>query len=136
MPQQTIFAPMGALAFLTFIVLMFIPLRRFGAARAGQVGAHDFRFGESSAVPDHVRVPNRNYMNLLELPMLFYVACLMFFVAGRVSPAVLATAWIYVGLRALHSAIHLIYNDVAHRLVAFAASNIMLAALWIQFFVQ
>ena len=89
MPQEMIFAPMGAMALLTFVVLLLIPLRRFRAGFAGEVGTDDFKFGESTRVPGHVAIPNRNYMNLLELPMLFYVAGLMYFVAGRVDGRVL-----------------------------------------------
>lgn len=125
---------MGALALLTFLVLCLIPLHRLRAARAGQVGAADFKFGVSATVPGHVSIPNRNYMNLLELPMPFYVAALSFYVSDRVTPLVLATAWSYVGLRALHSAIHLSYNHVIHRLGVFATSNTALVALWLEFF--
>jgi hypothetical protein len=136
MDQATIFLPMGALALLTFLVLGFIPLRRFRAAFAGQVKRDDFKFGESPAVPGEVSIPNRNYMNLLELPVLFYVAGLMFYVAGRVDQAVLTVAWVYVALRAAHSLIHMTYNNVFHRLAAFATSNVVLAVFWVQFFVK
>lgn len=135
MSQEIIFAPMGALALLTFLVLGFIPVRRFRAAAAGQVKADDFRFGESQAVPGHVSIPNRNYMNLLELPMLFYVAGLMYYVAGRVDQTVVCVAWAYVGLRAAHSLIHLTYNNVFHRLTAFALSNVVLMGFWLLFFI-
>lgn len=136
MPQEMIFAPMGALALLTFAVLGLIPLRRFRAAFAGQVGPDDFKFGESRRVPGHVSIPNRNYMNLLEVPMLFYVAGLMYYVAGKVDGVALAVAWIYVGLRAVHSLIHVTYNNVMHRLAAFALSNLVLAVFWVLFFVR
>jgi hypothetical protein len=128
---------MGALALLTFLVLMLVPVRRFRAAFAGQLGADDFRYGESSRVPGDVSIPNRNYMNLLELPMLFYVVCVLNYVTGvTVSTTTLALAWTYVGLRALHTAVHLTYNNVMHRLAMFAASNVVLAALWIAFFLH
>src|SRR5436190_10871779 len=136
MSQDLIFAPMGALALLTFLVLGFIPARRFRAAFAGEVQRDDFKFGESPAVPGHVSIPNRNYMNLLELPMLFYVAGLMYFVAGKVDQTVLMVAWVYVALRAIHSAIHLTYNNVFHRLTFFALSNFVLMAFWLMFFVR
>jgi len=136
MRQDLIFAPMGALALLTFMVLLIIPARRFRAAFAHQVTADDFKFGESARVPGEVSIPNRNMMNLLELPMLFYVAGLMFYVAGKVDGLVLAIAWSYVGLRAIHSAIHLTSNQVMHRLAAFALSNVVLGVLWVMFFVR
>jgi hypothetical protein len=136
MQPSLIFAPMGVLAFLTFAVLGLIPIRRFAAARAGQVKAADFEFGESPRVPGRVSLPNRSYMNLLELPVLFYIACLMFFVAGKVDGLVLAVAWTYVALRIVHAAIHLTYNRVMHRLIPFAASNFVLLGFWVLFFVK
>ena len=136
MTQSLIFAPMGVLALLTFVVLGQIPLRRFRAGAAGQIISDDFKFGESAAVPGHVSIPNRNYMNLLELPMLFYVGSLMFFVAGKVDAVVLGVGWLYVALRIIHSAIHLTYNKVMHRLIPFAASNLVLMAYWALFFLR
>jgi hypothetical protein len=136
MPQQMIFWPMGVLAFWTFGVLILIPIRRFAAGRAGLARAEDYRFGESANVPGHVSIPNRNYMNLLELPMLFYVGGMMYFVAGKVDAVTLAIAWIYVVLRVVHSLIHLTYNNVMHRLIPFATSNVVLLVFWILFFAR
>lgn len=70
-------------------------------------------------------------MNLLELPVLFYVVCLMLYVTAGVSPLAVSLAWAYVVLRILHSIIHLTYNRVLHRLAAFAISNAVLAAIWV-----
>jgi len=122
--------PMAALAMLTFAVLLLIPLRRFRAGAAGQVSYDDFKYGESAQVPPVVAIPNRNMMNLLELPVLFYVACLAYAVIGRGDDGAIPLAWTYVALRAAHSAIHLSYNRVQHRLVVFAASNVVLIMLW------
>ena len=113
MSQASIFAPVGALAFLTFGVLLLIPIRRFRAGALGQITADDFKFGESATVPGHVSIPNRAMMNLLELPMLFYVGSLMFFVTGKVDGVALGVAWTYVALRFVHCAIHLTYNTCA-----------------------
>ncbi|HVZ68235.1 MAG TPA: MAPEG family protein [Rhizomicrobium sp.] len=134
--QDQILLPMGALALLTFIVLLFIPVRRFRAAFAGKVTAEDFKFGESERVPGHVSLANRNYMNLTELPVLFYVACLMFYVTNRVDQNVIWIAWAYVALRVLHSLIHITYNNVIHRLSVFAISNFVLIWMWVMFFVK
>lgn len=136
MAQDAIFAPMGAMALLTYGVLLAIPVRRFWAARQGAVTAEDFRYGESGRVPAAVSIPNRNYMNLLELPTLFYPVCLMFYVSGRVDGVVVALAWGYAGVRAVHSAVHMTYNNVIHRLTAFALSNFVLGALWLLFFLR
>lgn len=136
MSQDTIFLPMGALAFLTFLALALIPFHRFRAGRQGRATVDDFKFGESANVPGDVSIPNRNYMNLLEIPVLFYVASLMYFLAGKVDQTVMNIAWAYVALRVVHSAIHLTYNNVMHRLTAFAISNFVLMAYWALFFIR
>jgi hypothetical protein len=134
MDQALIFQPMGALVALTFIVLGFIPLRRFRAVFAGKAVRDDFKFGESANVPGEVAIPNRNYMNLLELPVLFYVLCITLYVSERVTDIFLYLAWAYVVLRALHSFVHMTFNHVLVRLIFFAMSNFVLIAMWALFF--
>ena len=134
MPQDQIFTPMGALALLTFLVLTLIPIRRFRAGFAGRIVPDDFKFGESKNVPSDVSIPNRAYMNLLEMPMLFYVLCLMLFVSGRVDQMFLYLAWGYVGLRVVHTLIQVTYNNVNHRLIPFTLSNFAVIAMWGLFF--
>ena len=136
MPQEQIFFPMGALALLTFLVLILIPIRRFRAGFAGQIVPDDFKYGESRNVPPKVSIPNRAYMNLLELPVLFYVICLILFVSARVDRTFLYFAWGYVALRAVYSLIHVTYNNVNHRLTAFALSNVVLTTMWALFFAR
>ena len=136
MNQALIFWPMGGMAALTFVVLVMIPIQRFRAAFPRR--SHNKRFqawASRSSVPNWVALANRNYMNLLEAPTLFYPACLMFFVTHRVGVVALAVAWTFVGLRAAHSLIHLAYNNVFHRLVAFGLSNAALGTLWALFFI-
>jgi hypothetical protein len=126
--------PVAALAGLTFAVLTLVPFQRFRAAARRQVTARDFALGESERVPPDARLANRNLMNLLEMPVLFYVACLTAYVTQSVSAALLALAWLYVALRLAHSLVHLTYNNVFHRLSAYAASNLVLLVLWIDLF--
>ena len=122
---------MGALALLSFLVLLLIPIRRFRASFAGKVGPNDFKYGESASVPPDVSIPNRNYMNLLELPVLFYVICLIALYTGQATELVVQLAWAYVVLRVLHSLVHLTYNNVIHRLTFFALSNIAVILMWV-----
>ncbi len=134
MNPASILQPVAALAALTFVVLLVIPFKRFSAARQGRVTARDFKYGESANVPGDVSIPNRNLMNLLEMPVLFYVACIVFYVTRTADAAALTLAWLYFALRLAHSAIHLGYNKVMHRLAAYAASNVVLAFMWIRLF--
>jgi hypothetical protein len=131
MPDPAILCPVFALAAWTGLVLLLILLFRVRAGVKREIRTDDFRFGESADVPPHVSIPNRNYMNLLELPVLFYVVCLMLYVSAGASPIAIRLAWAYVVFRVVHSLIHLTYNRVFHRLAAFALSNAALIALWI-----
>lgn len=136
MPSTSpIFVPMAVLAIWTMLVLLLIPVARFRAGRQGQVNFGDFRYGESERVPDAVRLPNRNFMNLLEVPVLFYVVGFMAFLTGHVDALMTGLAWLYVALRMGHSVVHLGYNNVAHRLVVFAVSNVVVVVmLWVQLY--
>lgn len=130
MSQNEIFLPMIALAFWTFIVLSLVPLRRVRATKTGKVKPGDFKFGESPKVPGEITIPNRNYMNLLELPVLFYVVCLMFYVTSWVDRWALGLAWGFVGLRVVHSFVHLTYNHVGQRAIIFGIGNFVVLGMW------
>jgi hypothetical protein len=129
--NPAILYPVFALAAWTFLVLLLIPFYRVRAGLRREIKSDDFKYGESATVPPYVSIPNRNYMNLLELPMLFYVVCLLLYATAGGSGIAIKLAWAYVILRVIHSIIHLSYNKVMHRLTAFAASNFALISLWI-----
>lgn len=129
--RHLILWPMAAMAGLTFIILSLIPMFRVGDVSAGRLSVQDFKYGESERVPDRTRVYNRNYMNLLELPVLFYVIALILFSNDSVTPTELGLAWAFVGFRVVHSVVHLTLNRVTLRLSLFSASVFSLMALWI-----
>ena len=74
-----------------------------------------------------------NYRNLFETPVLFYalVACAV--AAAYAPPWLVIGAWCYFGLRVVHTIIHCTYNNVMHRLAAFAIGFVLLVGLWIAF---
>ena len=136
MRAEAIFRPMSILAVWTGAVRLLTVMRRVLAVRARRVSARAFRLGESAEVPADLAVFNRNLMNLLEMPVLFYVVSLAFYVAHAVDGTVLLLAWSYVALRLLHSAVHLTFNHIGARFAAFAASNIVLLLMWIRLMVR
>ena len=135
MNQATIFFPVFALAGLTFAILLLIPYKRIKAVVLKQLVADDFKFGESENVPPSVSLPNQNYINLLELPVLFYVVCLVLYVTKSVDAVAIYMAWIYVGFRLIHSVVHLTSNNIFQRLIVFAISTFVLIAMWVQAFI-
>jgi hypothetical protein len=58
----------------------------------------------------------------------------MFFVTQTVTPVIAELAWAYVIFRLAQTLIHITYNNVIHRLTAFAVSTFILMALWLMFF--
>jgi hypothetical protein len=126
----SIFLPVATLALWTLLVLLLVPIARFRAAIAGRVTVDDFKHGESSRVPADVGLPNRVFMNLLEVPLLFYLACITAFVTQHADAWLLNLAWVFVALRVLHALIYLSYNKVTHRLTAFAIGNVVVVTMW------
>jgi len=129
MQATTIFMPVFALMLWTALVLVQVPIRRFAAYFQHRVNAQDFRYGDSPRVPPDVALPNRVFMNLLEVPVLFYVLTLIAFVTSHVNPVIVGLCWLYVFLRVVHSLVYFTYNHPVHRFAVFAASNLVVLAL-------
>jgi len=64
------------------------------------------------------------------------VVCIALYVTLGVDAYAVALAWLYFALRVAHSLVHLIYNNVYHRLGVYAASGVVLAMLWVRFAVS
>jgi hypothetical protein len=79
-----------------------------------------------------VTTPSDHFHNLLELPLLFYIATILIWSLQLSDNGYLVMGWLYVLLRFMHSAIHLSYNKVMHRLYAFAASFFVLLLIWLR----
>ena len=133
MKAEAIFVPVAVLAIWTLVVLFLTGLRRVQAARAGRVSPGAFRLGESAEVPADLVVLNRHLMNLLEMPVLFYVVVLGSYTTRRVDAITVWLSWAYIALRLMHSFVHLTSNRIIARLLTFAAGNFVLLAMWLWF---
>lgn len=122
--------PIFALVALTFVVLFVGLAARISAVKSGQITADSFRLHLPEAAPELIVKTTRHFSNLFEMPVLFYVACVLCLGLGLASQALIALAWLYVLARAIHAAIHITYNNVTHRLIAFATGNLALIAIW------
>lgn len=126
----SIFTPMLVIVALTFVAFIRMAVARTVAAKSGQ-DPNYYRAHLGTPEPEATVVAVRHYGNLFELPVLFYAACLTAFVLGAVSGWTLAFAWAYVAARLLQSAVHLTYNNPAHRGLAFAIGLLFVFALWL-----
>lgn len=127
--QAVIFVPMLVVVALTFVAFVRMAAARGAIAKQMDPGFYRAMIGGHE--PESAVVAVRHYGNLLELPTLFYAACLTAFVLQAVSGTVLTFAWGYVAARVLQSAIHLSYNNPNHRGGAFVLGVVFTLALWI-----
>lgn len=127
--QAAIFLPVLVVAALTFLAFIRMAVARGAAVKS--VPPDFYRAHQGGAEPEPAVVAVRHYGNLLELPVLLYAACITAFVLGAVSQWALVFAWGYAAARVLQSAIHLTYNNPAHRGGAFVLGVAFLLALWI-----
>src|SRR5256885_6123413 len=113
--------PVVALAGLTAIVALLMGVYRNVAVIRGAVPARYFRTYTADNPAEWVERPARAYMNLLELPVLFYVVCLLMLATGRFDSVQVSLAWVFVTARTVHAFIHIAFNYVPLRFVAFLA---------------
>lgn len=134
--RETLLKPMVALAGLTGMVALLMVVYRNLAFIRGMASEHYFQAYGSDAPAEWIERPARTYMNLLELPVLFYVVCLAMLTTGKFDPAQLVLAWIFVATRYAHALIYIAFNNVPIRFAAFFTGLITLAVIWIRFAAQ
>src|SRR5262245_10371494 len=128
-PKRILY-PAFAMFFLVAAVLTRMGWLRVNAVLGGDVSMRFYCTFDEGDEPEALRVVTRNFINLFEMPVLFYVAVLMAYVTAQVSHWLVGLAWAYVALRVGHPSIQLSSNDVVLRLSAYAASGIVLLVLW------
>ena len=127
---------MFLMALLAFIIGPMILITRIRAVNAGKLPMRYFEIFQGGKPPEAVTKTTRNWSNLFEAPMLFYIVCLLALAIQLESALLTSLAWVYVILRVGHSVVHLTYNNVYHRFVFFLLSMIVLLAMWIVAFIQ
>jgi len=121
--------PMFAMVILTFAVAVRLFLLRIKAVKGGEMRLSQFRLN-TGEIPDAMAQTARNYTNLFEVPVLFYVAGAIALALGIQTPALVIISWVFVLARIIHSWIHLHGNNVIHRLRAYMLGNICVLAIW------
>ncbi len=120
---------MFAMVLLTFGVAFRMMFLRIKAIKTGQVRISQFRLN-TGEMPAEIAQAARNYGNLFEIPLLFYIAGTIAIAMHVESTSMVICAWAFVFCRLVHSWIHLTYNNVIHRMWAFVASNACILIMW------
>jgi hypothetical protein len=129
MNQTAIFGPFFATIVLTLLVWVYMYVRRIHFIRSKALSPKDLAVPGALAQlsPPAVSNPSDNLENLFEIPVLFYALALYLFVTNQVDAAYLGAAWIFVGFRVLHSAVHCTVNLVMLRFNLYLVSTL---AVW------
>ena len=85
----------------------------------------------NKAWPTGVVQVSNNIDNQFESPLLFYVVCIITYLAEASTSISILLAWLYVALRYFHSYIHIGSNFVPYRLKIFVVSLLIILALLI-----
>ncbi len=133
--QTAIFQPVLAQIALTFVVGFVMLGARIHAVATGRVSERYFLLVKGDA-PEHLLRLSNNLNNLLALPMLFYVMCLVAFVTGHADERFLTLAWLFFASRVLHSVIHITYNHLLQRMVAFLVGLVLLIIMLVSLYLS
>ncbi|QGM98619.1 MAPEG family protein [Methylocystis parvus] len=117
---------------LTFLLLFTLGGARVRAVRSGEVAIKDIALGQN-AWPEQITKIGRAYQNQLETPVLFYALVALALSMNKVDLLLVAGAWAFVAVRAVHAYVHVTDNRLPRRFQAFAAASIVLTAMWAYF---
>jgi hypothetical protein len=129
MPQTAIFGPFFATIGLTFVVWIYMYVRRIHFINSNRLTPEQMAIpGELARLsPAEVSNPSDNLKNLFEIPVLFYVLALYLFATQQVDSTYVIAGWIFAVFRMLHSAVHCTFNRVMLRFNLYLVSTL---ALW------
>src|SRR5688572_10028568 len=107
MNQAAIFAPFIGVMLLTLVLWLYMYARRIPFILGSKLTPQQLTPLELARLsPPQVANPSDNLKNLFELPTIFYAVVLYLYVTQQVDSAYVVAAWIFFGLRILHSVVH------------------------------
>lgn len=132
--NAAILQPVVALMIWTMIMWCWMYATRIPAMSKARVDAASLHAGNTGRtlddkLPPPVQWKAHNYNHLHEQPTVFYAVALLLALVGHGEGLNALLAWIYVGLRVVHSLVQATANVVLVRFVLFALSSVLLIAL-------
>jgi hypothetical protein len=118
-----------ALGLLWYLGFVRIPLVTRGEVRMDDIAL------DRSGWPERVQKVSNAFDNQFQLPVLFYVACLVAISFGTTLIEVLL-AFAFVVTRYVHALIHITTNNVPRRFAAYTAGLVLLCLFWVDLLVR
>jgi hypothetical protein len=136
MNADPVWLPCSAMVLVTALVWIKLYADRLGEMRARGISPQSLATAREAAGRLEKTAAADNFRNLFEVPVLFYVWCIAVAMTGGSTAGLVAAAWVFVGLRALHSLIHVTWNRVLYRFLVYFASTVLMFAMWAAFFMR
>lgn len=133
---ERLLAPMFAMLGVTAGVWLLMVVVRNWAVIRGLTNPEYYLAYARSQPPDWIERPARTFNNLMQVPTLFYVVCILMLSLRVTDQAQLVYAWLFVATRLLHAVIYIGWNFLPYRFAAFVCSCIVLGVLWTRFALQ
>jgi hypothetical protein len=134
---RALLGPVFALVALTGLITLLMIFARNIAVMVGRASAAYYADYKPEAAPaEWIERPARTFNNLMQVPVLFYLACVLMLVTGTLDRAQLALAWMFVAVRGVHALIYIGWNYVPARFAAWVSGCIVLGVLWARFALQ
>jgi hypothetical protein len=134
---ELLLTPMITLFALTALVWLIMVIVRNLAVIRGYASIQYFAdFKSDAPADDRLERPARTFNNLMQVPTLFYVICILMLITKQVDNAQLTLAWSFVVLRCFHAIIYMVVNWVPYRFATWASSCIILGVIWFRFVAQ
>ena len=133
MEQHPLLQPVVALLAWSAVMFVWMYATRIPAMLKAGVDLKNRVGGQGSdldaILPAEVQWKAHNYNHLMEQPTLFYAASLVLVLAECESVIAIYAAWVYVGLRVLHSLVQSLSNRIRYRFAIFLLASICLIVL-------
>ena len=132
--RSPILAPVIALVLWSFVMWAWLYATRIPALKKHRIVYDPRRPAEEfhAQLPPDVRWKADNYNNLMEQPTLFYAVALVLALLDAGTGFNTALAWLYVGVRVLHSLVQAIVNVVLLRFALFMAASFVLLLMTVR----
>lgn len=131
MIKAEILQPVVVLLAWTMVMWLWMYATRIPAMSKADIKPDDARKTKrlDDTLPAEVQWKAHNYNHLHEQPTVFYATALLLAMVGMGDGMNALLAWIYVGLRIIHSIVQATANKVMVRFVLFSLSSLVLIAL-------
>ena len=130
MINQVLLYPVLALVGWTFVMWVWLYATRIPAIQKAQIDFEELaKTGAPLVLPASVSRVADNYNHLHEQPTIFYALTLSAAMFGVTDGFALGLAWLYVGIRVIHSFIQAVSNPIFVRFIVFCIGSLVLFLL-------